>query len=223
MNTRRRSFADWRVREALIHAFNFEFINDTMTGGQQPRITSYFSNSPLGMTHGPAEGGCATSSNTPTTCFPARSRDMRCPRGTDQSATANHRGRALDLLASAGWTVQDGVMRNADGEPLPSKSCSATGASEDQAIIDMYVQSLERIGVTPTVSTVDSAQYKERTDGIRFRHDLFPPRPVTQPGQRTISLLGQRRGMRGSRNLMGMSAPAVDGDDRPAADLAKPD
>ena len=38
MNTRRPQFADWRVREAMLLAFNFEFINDTVTGGAQPRI-----------------------------------------------------------------------------------------------------------------------------------------------------------------------------------------
>src|SRR6056297_1200980 len=52
MNTRRAPFDDWRVRDALIHAFNFEFIN----AATQPRITSYFSNSVLGMEDGPAEG-----------------------------------------------------------------------------------------------------------------------------------------------------------------------
>ncbi|MBT8410584.1 MAG: extracellular solute-binding protein, partial [Octadecabacter sp.] len=56
MNTRLPQFADIRVRDAMIHAFNFEFINETMTGSKQPRITSYFSNSVLGMDDGPAEG-----------------------------------------------------------------------------------------------------------------------------------------------------------------------
>ncbi|MGI9368878.1 MAG: extracellular solute-binding protein, partial [Ruegeria sp.] len=41
MNTRKAPFDDWRVREALVSAFNFEFINDTITGGAQPRISSY--------------------------------------------------------------------------------------------------------------------------------------------------------------------------------------
>ena len=56
MNTRRAPFDDIRVRDAMIHAFNFEYINETLTGGRQPRITSYFSRSELGMRDGPAEG-----------------------------------------------------------------------------------------------------------------------------------------------------------------------
>jgi peptide/nickel transport system substrate-binding protein len=56
MNTRRAPFDDWRVRDALIHAFNFEFINQAQTAGKQKRITSYFSNSVLAMRPGPAVG-----------------------------------------------------------------------------------------------------------------------------------------------------------------------
>ena len=41
MNTRRDQFVDWRVRDAMIHAFNFEFVNEAMTGSAQPRITAY--------------------------------------------------------------------------------------------------------------------------------------------------------------------------------------
>jgi len=36
------------VREALILAFNFEFVNQTLNGGLLPRIPSYFGNSFLG-------------------------------------------------------------------------------------------------------------------------------------------------------------------------------
>lgn len=54
MNTRKDEFSDWRVRDALIHAFNFEFINESLNGGSKPRITSYFSNSVLSMDAGPA-------------------------------------------------------------------------------------------------------------------------------------------------------------------------
>ena len=39
-NTRRPIFADWRVRDALIHAFNFEFVNQTLNAGALPRRTT---------------------------------------------------------------------------------------------------------------------------------------------------------------------------------------
>ncbi|HMR59573.1 extracellular solute-binding protein, partial [Amaricoccus sp.] len=55
-NLRRPVFEDWRVRDALLHAFNFEFVNRTLNGGAFPRRTSYFANSELAMGEGPAEG-----------------------------------------------------------------------------------------------------------------------------------------------------------------------
>ena len=55
-NTRRPIFADWRVRDALLHAFNYEFVNQTLNAGALPRRASYFANSELGMGQGPAEG-----------------------------------------------------------------------------------------------------------------------------------------------------------------------
>ena len=56
-NTRRQIFQDWRVRDALLHAFNFEFVNRTLNGGVLPRRASYFSNS--AARHGRCGGGGA--------------------------------------------------------------------------------------------------------------------------------------------------------------------
>ena len=89
MNTRREAFQDWRVREALIHAFNFEFINSTLNDGIPPRITSYFSNSSLGMLPGPAEGrvpGFAGSLRGSSACR-GPWRDTNCPYRTVRKET----------------------------------------------------------------------------------------------------------------------------------------
>ena len=58
MNTRREAFQDWRVRDAMLHAFNFESINNAMTDGKQPRITSYYSNAPFYNTTRDLRGHC---------------------------------------------------------------------------------------------------------------------------------------------------------------------
>ena len=136
MNTRNPIFADWRVREALILAFNFEFINQTLNGGTEPRITSYFSNSFLGMDHGPAAGKVAEllapfAADLPPGTIegyslpesdPAKSTD----RGNMRKATA--------LLEEAGWTVQDGVLKNAGGKPFSFEILLASGASDAEAV-----------------------------------------------------------------------------------------
>jgi peptide/nickel transport system substrate-binding protein len=89
MNTRHDQFADWRVREAMIQAFNFEFINQTLNGGTEPRITSYFSNSPLGMLPGPAEGRVAEFLEPfAADLLPGALEGYACPSPTGPSATA---------------------------------------------------------------------------------------------------------------------------------------
>ena len=212
MNTRRDQFADWRVRDAMLQIFNFEFINEAMTGSAQPRITSYWSNSPLGMSDGPAEGRVLeflepyAADLTPGTIegysLPVSDGSERNRAGT----TA-----ALEMMEAAGWTVQDGVMRNAEGEPFEFEILLQTGASENQAIIDMYVESLARIGVTPTVTAVDGAQFKERTDAYDFDMTYYRVGVSLSPGNEQYGYFGaEGADVTGGRNLMGVKSEAID-------------
>ncbi len=214
MNTRRPVFSDWRVREALIEAFNFEFINDAMTGGAQPRITSYFSNSPLGMSEGPAEGRVEE--------FLMRWKDDLLPGalegyslpesdGTERNRAGTR--EALKLLGEAGWEVQDGVLTNVEsGKLFKFEILLEQGSSENASIIDMYVQSLARIGVTPTVTMVDSAQYKERTDTYDYDMTYFRRGLSLSPGNEQYLYWGSEAAdAPGGRNMMGVKNPAIDG------------
>lgn len=212
MNTRRPQFADWRVRSALIHAFNFEFINDTLTGGEQPRITSYFSNSPLGMKDGAAEGKVLEllqpfANDIP----PGAIEGYALPTGDGSERNRANIGKALTLLEQAGWTVQDGVLKNAAGEAFTFDILLKSGSSEHQAIIDMYVKSLGRIGVSPTISVVDAAQFKERTDAYDFDMTYYRRGLSLSPGNEQYLYWGSDGAdTPGGRNLMGVKSPAVD-------------
>jgi len=206
MNTRKDVFSDWRVRDAMMHAFNFEFINEAMTGSAQPRISSYWSNSPLGMAQGAAEGRVAE--------FLAPFADDLTP-GTIEGyalpvSDGSERNRAniaaaLGQMEAAGWTVQDGVMKNAAGEPFTFEILLQVGATEPQAIIDMYVESLARLGITPTVQTADSAQFKEATDAYDFDMTYYRRGVSLSPGNEQYSYYGTEfADTPGGRNLMGV-------------------
>jgi len=212
MNTRKDVFSDWRVRDAMMHAFNFEFINEAMTGSAQPRISSYWSNSPLGMAQGAAEGRVAE--------FLAPFADDLTP-GTIEGyslpvSDGSERNRAniaaaLGQMEAAGWTVQDGVMKNAAGEPFTFEILLQVGATEPQAIIDMYVESLARLGITPTVQTADSAQFKEATDAYDFDMTYYRRGVSLSPGNEQYSYYGTEfADTPGGRNLMGVKSEAVD-------------
>ena len=214
MNTRQPVFQDWRVREALITAFNFEFINDTLTGGQQPRIQSYFSNSPLGMVPGEPASGRVLEFLEPFAADlpPGVIEGYALPVGDGTERNRAGTERALTLLSEAGWTLDDaGVMRNAAGEALTFEIVLETGSSEPETMIQMYLQSLARIGIVPTVTQVDGAQFKERTDNYDFGMTFYRRAVSLSPGnEQTLYWGSSSADTAGSRNLMGVKSPAID-------------
>jgi len=212
MNSRRDQFSDWRVRDAMMQAFNFEFINEAMTGSQQPRITSYWSNSPLGMDHGPAAGKVKEFLDPfAADLIPGTLEGYSLPVSDGSERNRAGIGAALAQLEAAGWTVQDGVLKNAEGKPFTFEILLENGSSENAAIIDMYTQSLGRIGITPSVASVDGAQYKERTDAFDFDMTYYRRGVSLSPGNEQYAYYGSERADEvGGRNLMGVKSAAAD-------------
>jgi peptide/nickel transport system substrate-binding protein len=211
MNTRRGLFSDWRVRQALLEAFNFEYINDTMTGGVQPRITSYFSNSILAMHDGPATGRVADFLGPfAAELLPGTIEGYSLP--VSDGTQRNRAGltRAMALMEEAGWTVEDGVLVDAMGTPFAFEILLSQGAGEPEGIASIYAEALERMGIAVTITVVDSAQYTERTDAFDFDMTYYRRGLSLSPGNEQYLYWGCGAAeTQGSRNLMGVcSAPA---------------
>ncbi len=212
MNTRRDAFKDWRVRDAMLHAFNFEFINETMTGSKQPRITSYFSNSVLGMQDGPAEGRVrALLEPFAADLLPGALDGYALPVSDGTERNRGNIRAAIDLMEDAGYTITDGQMVGPDGAPFTFEILLQQGSTEEQSIIDLFVQSLERVGITPTITTIDSAQFKERTTNYDFDMSFNRWGMSLSPGNEQRLYWGCD-GVEnpGTRNWMGMCSPAAD-------------
>ena len=212
MNTRRAPFDDWRVRDALIKAFNFEYINDTLTGGAQPRITSYFSNSVLGMIEGPAQGRVAELLLPYQDTLPVGAMEGYALPVSDGSAR-NRAGirAATNQLETAGYTVNQGVLQRGDGTPVTFNILIAKGATEDIAIAELYLRALERLGITATIETVDDAQFFSRTGSFDFDITTFRVALSLSPGNEQKFYWGSETADReGSRNLMGARNPVID-------------
>ncbi|MDB4197372.1 extracellular solute-binding protein [Ascidiaceihabitans sp.] len=212
MNSRRAPFDDWRVREALIQAFNFEFINGALTGGAQPRITSYFSNSLLAMQEGQAQGRTAEllapfAADMP----PGLMEGYVLPVSNGSERNRQGLRNAIALLKEAGWEPVDGMMQNADGESLSLTILLAQGKSEHKAIADLYLGALKRLGIIAEVETVDNAQYVERTGKFDFDVTYYRRSLSLSPGNEQQFYWGSpSASMEGSRNLMGAQSSAVD-------------
>ena len=212
MNTRNPIFQDWRVRDAMIRAFNFEYINETITGGAQKRITSYFSNSVLGMGQGPAEGRVLELLQPfAAELLPGALEGYSPPVGDGTERNRPAIATALALMESAGWTVQDGAMKNAAGEPFTFEIVLSQGATETQQIIDLYASALSRMGITPTITTIDSAQYRERTNAYDFDMARYRRGLSLSPGtEQRLYWSAEGITKPGTRNWMGMDSPAAE-------------
>jgi peptide/nickel transport system substrate-binding protein len=212
MNTRSPQFADWRVRDAMLHAFNFEYINEAMTGSKQPRITSYYSNSVLGMKDGPAEGRVREFLEPfADELLPGALDGYALPVSDGSERNRKNTAAAMDLMAEAGWTIQDGAMKNSAGEPFTFEIVLSQGSAENEAIIDLYVEALKRIGITPTVTVIDSAQYKERTNTYDFDMTYYRRGLSLSPGNEQMLYWGSDGVEKpGTRNWMGMNSPAAE-------------
>jgi peptide/nickel transport system substrate-binding protein len=214
MNTRKPQFADWRVREAMIELFNFDFVNQTVTGGAAPRITSYFSNSPLSMTPGkPAEGGVlALLEPFKADLLPGTIEGYALPVSDGTAQNRPGLRRAVALLEEAGWTVgSDGVLKNAEGTPFAFDILLTIGQDEAASVAAIYIEALKTVGIDAKVTMLDNAQMKARTDEYDFDMTYILRTMSLSPGNEQSLYWGSAAAdTPGSRNWMGVKSPAID-------------
>ncbi|MBL8562671.1 MAG: ABC transporter substrate-binding protein [Gemmobacter sp.] len=211
-NTRNPLFADWRVREALILAFNFELVNQTLNGGAHPRISSYFGNSPLGLTPGlPAEGRVAALlAPFKDQLSPGALEGYKLPVADGEANRKNLR-RAMALLEEAGWTITEGTLTNAEGKPFRFEILLTIGQNEMISAANIYVEALKRLGITAQITTLDDVQYKERTTNYQFDMTHYIRSLSLSPGNEQTLYWGAKGVTEpGTRNWPGINSPAAE-------------
>ena len=139
------------------------------------------------------------------------------PEGSDRAMDRGAVRRALALMEEAGWTVQDGQMRNASGQPfafeilLNQSGTAMRTSSETQQIVNIYVEALRPLGITPRVTLLDSAQYVERTNNYQFDMAWYERGLSLSPGNEQRLYWGAQGVTEpGTRNWMGMNSPAAE-------------
>jgi peptide/nickel transport system substrate-binding protein len=212
-NARRPMFADWRVREALTLAFNFELINANLNGGTEPRIQSYFSNSILGMVPGMLATGRELELLQPFAAdlTPGTIEGYVLPVSDGSVANRKNIRAAAKLMEEAGYSVDQGVLKDANGSPFVFEILLTNGSTETNAVADTYVEALKRLGIAARVTSVDSAQMKARTDVYDFDMTYYTWSLSLSPGNEQMLYWGASGvTVPGTRNFMGMNSPAAE-------------
>ena len=211
INTRRRQFADVRVRQALELGLDFEWMNREFFYNSYTRVRGFFNASDFEAKGLPGADELAVLEPLRAELAPeVFTRPVPLPPSTDppSSLRANLR-KAQRLLGEAGWTYRDGALRNAAGEPFTVEFLDSEGSMG--RIVTPYMQQLERLGIQCSYRVVDYALLQKRLDVFDF--DITSIRLVGSeaPGSELKDrFLSSAAATEGSGNLMGIRDPAVD-------------
>jgi len=210
MNTRRQIFKDAKVREAMGLALDFEWTNKSLFFNQYIRANSFFSNSPLAATGLPVglelEYLEPFRKQLPADVF---SRPLTPPATTGKGGLRTNLRKAEELLREAGWTIQNGVLKNKAGMPFTFEILLVSPSFE--RVMAPYVSNLKKLGVQAEYRTIDPALYTEREQ--KFDFDM-----IVQVYGQSLSPGNEQRNfwhsvsadIPGSKNLAGVKDPAVD-------------
>ncbi len=209
-NTRRAKFKDVRVRRALSLAYDFEWANAKLFYNQYVRAGSYFSNSELAAEGLPQGKELALLNNyreqLPEEVF---TRQWKPASTIAPHSLRNNLVEARDLLAEAGWTIQDGVLKNEEGEAFVLDVLLVQGAF--YRIIAPYAHNLKKLGIETNYRKVDSSLYKRRIDTFEFDMVVDSFTASVSPGNELMSMFHSSSAeIKGSNNLPGISSPVVD-------------
>ena len=210
INTRRDKFADPRVREALDYAFDFEWTNKTLFFGAYTRTASYFENSDLKAEGPPSPEELKLLEPFKDRLAPEIFGEPYKPPVSDASGRFRPSIRvASKLLDDAGWKLENGVRRNANGEALDIEFLIDDPVTE--RIIGPYAGKLSDLGIKANLRRVDATEEQERLrryefDVVTQRYSLSPT-----PGPEIRAYWNAEAGRQdGSYNLSGIADPVVD-------------
>ena len=212
-NTRLPKFSDVRVRRALSLLYDFEWANRNIFGGKFERTASYWQNSELSALGRPAsEKEKTLLAPYPGSVLPEVMDGTWRPAATDGSGRDRAVLRsALDLLKSAGFALNDGVLTGPDGQPFGFEILTASQSEERLASI--YQRTLQKIGIAVSIRSVDDAQIQQRKQRFDFEVVIGSTgfSGTLSPGIELIGRWGsEARDAEGSFNLAGVADPAVD-------------
>jgi len=212
-NTRLEKFSNPVVRRALGMLYDFEWANKNLFGGKYTRTMSYWQNSELSALGHPADDREKALLAPYPGRVPADVMDgtWRPPVNDGTGQDRKVLKAAFDLLKSQGYAVKDGVLQDPKGNPFGFEILTASQDEERFAAI--YQRTLEKIGITVTIRSLEADQIQSRKQRFDFEVLIGSSgfSNSLSPGIEQSFRWGSSEAKReGSFNLAGVADPAVD-------------
>jgi microcin C transport system substrate-binding protein len=211
LNLRLPKYQDRRVRMALELAMDYEWMNVHLFRGSYVRVKGVFANTDCEANGMPAPAEMALLEPHRASLPPEAFGTMAVPPRTDQGKTLrDNLRRAQALLAEAGWTVRDGALRNAAGEPFVIEfldSSEASGTTTTAA----WKRALAKLGIDFQLRIVDFALWQERLESNTFDMVSIAFPGTHFPGADYADRFGSKAAdVPGTGNYSGIKHPAID-------------
>lgn len=211
LNTRRKRFADRRVREAINLCFDFEWTRENMFYGSYRRSQSLFERSPYRAEGKPSEAERqlleSLPGNLPDSVF---GEAMTLPESDGSGRDRKLLGRAVKLLREAGWSRSDGFFQDQGGERLALEIM--VNAPVFVRVNTPFMENLRAIGIDATIRLVDAAQFQSRLADFDFDMVGIAAQFTATPTKAQLEQYfhSKAANLPGSRNLPGTADPAID-------------
>jgi microcin C transport system substrate-binding protein len=209
-NLREAKFSDRKTREALVRAFDFEWLNQKAFGGQYKRAESLFNNSFLASSGTISEAEKAILEPYKSRLPKALFTDAFVWPDTDGSG--DNRAQLLEsqqLLRDAGWQLKDGVL--VDSKDKPFTIHFLLPSPEMKPAIGAYVQSLKRLGIQAQISVRTGTEYYKQLMQRQF--DMAPIQYKVRIPPNTemrSALMSSFANVATSNNIAGFNDPVID-------------
>ncbi len=210
LNTRRDTFGDPRLREALGLAFDFEWTNRNIMYGAYKRTVSVFQNSDMMAQGKPDADELALlepfRGRVPDEVF-GEPYVPPVSDGSGQDRTLLRRAAAL--LQTAGFVLKDGKRMTPKGERVTVEFLSDEQDFQPHHL--PFIKNLGVLGIEASFRLVDPVQYRARVDAFDFDVTIerFQFNSTPGDGMRPF-FTAQAAATRGSWNLAGIADPVMD-------------
>ena len=209
MNSRKEIFSNPRVREALSYAYDHEWINKILYNNAYTRTDSYFDNSPLASSDLPTKEELLLlepwKDQLPNEIF---NKIYKPPISDGSGMPRDNLRIAKKILEEEGWKIENGKLTK-DNKEFVFEFLIVSPSVERIALA--FQKTLETLGITMNVRTVDSSQYQARMLNYDFDMIKNTWRVSLSPGNEQQFYWGSEVGKNdGSKNYAGVDSPVVD-------------
>ena len=209
MNSRKDIFSNPRVRLALSYAYDHEWINKVLFNNAYTRTDSYFDNSPLASTGLPSKKELKLlepwKKQLPKEIF---TKTFVPPISDGSGMSRDNLRLAKKILEEEGWNVENGKLIK-NGKKFTFEFLIVSPSVEKIALA--FQKTLEILGISMSIRTVDTSQYQSRMLNYDFDMIKASWNVSLSPGNEQQFYWGSDVGKKdGSKNYAGVKSPVVD-------------